>query len=145
MNTVKQLLKAKDNTIFTTSPNSSVYSGLELMAKNNIGALLITENDRLVGIFSERDYARNVFLKGKSSKGTSIGEVMVRNVIYVTLGDDVEQCMALMTEKRIRHLPVLENERKLVGVVSIGDVVKQIISEQEFTIRELEKYIQGSY
>jgi len=115
------------------------------MAKNNIGALLITENDRLVGIFSERDYARNVFLKGKSSKGTSIGEVMVRNVIYVTLGDDVEQCMALMTEKRIRHLPVLENERKLVGVVSIGDVVKQIISEQEFTIRELEKYIQGSY
>jgi CBS domain-containing protein len=144
MNTVKQLLKAKDSTIFTISPDASVFSGLELMARNNVGALLITENDRLVGIFSERDYARNVFLKGKSSKGTSIGEVMVRNVIYVTLGDDVESCMALMTDKRIRHLPVLENEQ-LVGVVSIGDVVKQIISEQEFAIRELEKYIQGSY
>ncbi len=144
MNTVKQLLKAKDTTIFTMSPDKSVFSGLELMAKNNIGALLITENGRLVGIFSERDYARNVFLKGKSSKGTLIGEVMVSNVIYVTLGDNVDQCMALMTEKRIRHLPVLEDEQ-LVGMVSIGDVVKQIISEQEFTIRELEKYIQGSY
>ncbi len=144
MNTVKHLLKAKGSAIFTMPPDASVFSGLELMAQNNVGALLITENDRLVGIFSERDYARNVFLKGKSSKGTLIGEVMVRNVIYVTLGDDVESCMALMTDKRIRHLPVLENEQ-LVGVVSIGDVVKQIISEQEFAIRELEKYIQGSY
>ena len=144
MNTVKQLLKAKDSKILTMPPDATVFSGLELMAQNNIGALLITENDRLVGIFSERDYARNVFLKGKSSKGTLIGEVMSRNVIYVTLGDDVASCMALMTDKRIRHLPVLENEQ-LVGVVSIGDVVKQIISEQEFTIRELEKYIQGSY
>ncbi len=144
MNTVKQLLKAKDSKILTMPPDASVFSGLELMAQNNIGALLITENDKLVGIFSERDYARNVFLKGKSSKGTLIGEIMVRNVIYVTLGDDVESCMALMTDKRIRHLPVIENEQ-LVGMVSIGDVVKQIISEQEFTIRELEKYIQGSY
>ena len=98
----------------------------------------------MVGIFTERDYARNVALAGKSSKQISIGEVMVKNVMYVSPMHTVDQCMALMTNKRARHLPVLEDD-KLIGLVSIGDVVKQIISDQEITIRELEKYIQGSY
>lgn len=144
MNTVKQVLRSKTIDICSISPDASVYTGLELMAEQNIGALLVLNEDKLVGIFSERDYARSVVLKGKSSKQTLVGDVMASNVVYVTPLDTVENCMALMTEKRVRHLPVLEDER-LIGLVSIGDVVKQIISEQEIKIRELENYIQGSY
>ncbi len=144
MNTVKQILKSKTIDIWSVSPDASVYTGLELMAEHNIGALLVLNENRLVGIFSERDYARSVILKGKSSKQTLVADVMVSNVVYVTPLDTVDNCMALMTEKRVRHLPVLEDE-KLIGLVSIGDVVKQIISEQEVKIRELENYIQGSY
>ncbi len=144
MNTVKQILKSKPINICSVSPDTSVYQGLQLMAEQNIGALLVLNKEALVGMFSERDYARNVILKGKSSRQTLVGDVMVSNVVYVTPVDSVENCMALMTQKRVRHLPVLENEN-LIGIVSIGDIVKQIISEQEFKIRELEKYIQGSY
>ena len=144
MNTVKQILKSKPIDIYSISPDTSVYVGLQLMAERNVGALLVLNNETLVGIFSERDYARNVILKGKSSMQTLIRDVMVSNVVYVTPVDSVANCMALMTQKRVRHLPVMEN-KKLVGIVSIGDVVKQIISEQEFKIRELEKYITGSY
>lgn len=144
MTTVRQLLKAKGPKIWTISPQTTAYDGLKMMADHNLGALLVVEDGTLVGIFSERDYARKVILKGKSSKHTPIGELMVTSVIYVTLDNTIEDCMALITDKRTRHLPVLEDD-ELIGIISIGDVVKQVISEQEFTIRELEKYIKGSY
>jgi CBS domain-containing protein len=144
MTTVRQLLKAKGPKLWTISPQTAAYDGLKMMADHNLGALLVVEDGNLVGIFSERDYARKVILKGKSSKDTPIAELMVTSVVYVTLDNTIEDCMALITEKRTRHLPVLQNS-DLIGIISIGDVVKQIISEQEFTIRELEKYIKGSY
>jgi len=144
MTTVRQLLKAKGPKIWTISPQTTAYDGLKMMADHNLGALLVVEDGTLVGIFSERGYARKVILKGKSSKHTPIGELMVTSVIYVTLDNTIEDCMALITDKRTRHLPVLEDD-ELIGIISIGDVVKQVISEQEFTIRELEKYIKGSY
>ena len=106
--------------------------------------LAVRDKGRLVGIFSERDYARKVILKGKSSKETSVGELMTREVFYINPQDTLQECMALMTAKHIRHLPVLKNDQ-LVGVVTLGDVVKQIISDQKFVIRELEKYISGGY
>jgi CBS domain-containing protein len=114
------------------------------MANKNVGALLVIDKGKVVGIFSERDYARKVILKGKSSKETSVGELMTQKVLYINPGDTMENCMALMTAKRIRHLPVMENDQ-LIGIVSIGDVVKHLISDQQFTIRELEKYITGNY
>ena len=144
MNTVKEILKTKGNTIFSITPEAPVYEALLVMAEHDVGALMVTGNNRPIGIFSERDYARKVILQGKSSKEITVGELMVREVFYVSPDDSIDECMVIMTKKRIRHLPVLENER-LIGLISIGDVVKQIISEQEFKIRELEKYIQGSY
>ncbi len=144
MTTVRQLLKAKGPKLWTISPQTTAYEGLKMMSDHNLGALLVVEGGKLVGIFSERDYARKVILKGKSSKDTPIGDLMVTAVIYVTLDNTIEDCMALITEKRTRHLPVLKND-ELIGIISIGDVVKQTISEQEFTIRELERYIKGSY
>jgi CBS domain-containing protein len=144
MTTVRRLLKAKGPKLWTISPQTTAYEGLKMMADHNLGALLVVEGGNLVGVFSERDYARKVILKGKSSKNTPIGELMVTSVIYVTLDNTIEDCMALITDKRTRHLPVLEND-ELIGIISIGDVVRQIISEQELTIRELEKYIKGSY
>jgi len=144
MNTVRQLLTTKNSNICSVSPQSAVYDALKIMADKDIGALLVLENDSLVGIFSERDYARKVMLKGKSSKDTAVGELMVKNVVYVSPKNKIEECMALMTDKRVRHLPVLE-DGTLVGLVSIGDIVKEVISEQEYTIKELEKYIQGGY
>jgi CBS domain-containing protein len=112
------------------------------MADKNIGALMVTKDEKLVGIFSERDYARKVILKGKASKDTTIAELMTREVVYTTPDDSLDDCMALMTAKHIRHLPILKNN-KLIGLLTLGDVVKQIISTQEFKIQEMEKYISG--
>jgi CBS domain-containing protein len=112
------------------------------MAEKNVGALLVMEKEKVVGIFSERDYARKVILKDKSSKNTSVGELMTREVFYIDAKSTLEESMALMTAKRIRHLPVLKSNR-LIGIVTLGDVVRQIISDQQFAIRELEKYITG--
>ncbi len=143
MATVKQLLESKDNNVWSISPEITVFEGLQFMAEKNIGALLVTRDDKLIGIFSERDYARKVILKGKASKDTTIGELMTREVVYTTPEDSLDECMALMTAKRIRHLPILNNG-KLIGLLTLGDLVKQIMSNQEFKIQELEKYISGS-
>ncbi len=142
MATVKQLLESKDNNVWSISPEATVFEGLQVMADKNIGALLVTKDDKLVGIFSERDYARKVILKGKASKDTAIGELMTTEVVYTTPDDSLDDCMALMTAKHIRHLPILKNN-KLLGLLTLGDVVKQIISTQEFKIQEMEKYISG--
>ena len=144
MYTVRHLLEEKGNQVWTISPQASTFEALELMAGKNIGALLVLEQDKIVGIFTERDYARKVVLKGKSSKTTIVGELMTTEVLYVAPDDTIENCMALMTDKRARHLPVMENG-ELLGVVSIGDVVKAIISDREFIIRELERYITGGH
>ncbi len=142
MKTIRQLLEGKGHDIVSATPSTSVYEALELMAEHNIGALLVLEADNLVGIFSERDYARKVVLKGKSSRGTVLGETMSKKLECIRPDQTIEDCMALMTDNRIRHLPVLENDQ-LVGVISIGDVVKAVISEQEFLIEQLENYITG--
>ncbi|TLY33613.1 MAG: CBS domain-containing protein [Ignavibacteria bacterium] len=142
MITVSQILREKGDSAWSVSPDTKVYDALKLMAEKNIGALLVSDGSRLVGIFSERDYARKVILKGKSSKTIPVKEIMTEEVLYVRPSHSIEECMALMTSKRIRHLPVLE-ENKILGVISIGDVVKAIISEQEFTIKQLENYISG--
>ncbi len=142
MKTIRQLLEGKGPDVLSATPSTSVYEALELMAEHNIGALLVLDGANLVGIFSERDYARKVVLKGKSSRGTVLGETMSKKVACVGADQTIEECMALMTEKRIRHLPVLENDQ-LSGVISIGDVVKAVISEQEFLIEQLENYITG--
>ncbi|RPI27349.1 MAG: CBS domain-containing protein [Chloroflexota bacterium] len=143
MLTVKEILKAKGHEVWAIAPQAKVFEALQVMAEKDVGALLVVESDRLVGIFSERDYARKVVLEGKSSKETPVNEIMSHKVFYVQPEQTVEDCMALMTNKHIRHLPVLENGR-LMGIISIGDVVKAIISEQEFVIAQLEKYIGGS-
>jgi CBS domain-containing protein len=143
MKTVKQLLQAKAADIWTITPDARVYDALALMADKNIGALLVVDAGRLVGIFSERDYARKVVLHGKSSRETPVREIMTTRVVYVRPEQTIEDCMALMTDKRIRHLPVIDGER-VMGVISIGDVVKSIISEQSFMIAQLENYIAGT-
>jgi len=143
MTTVKQLLDIKGRNILSISPNDSVYAAVERMSENNIGALLVIENGQLVGILSERDYARKVILKGKSSKNTLIREIMTPDVLCVSPETTVEECMALLTENRVRHLPVMEGG-KLTGIVSIGDLVKQIISDKDFTIQQLEHYIHSA-
>ena len=142
MITVRDILRQKGNQIWWVSPASTVFDALELMAEKNLGALLVLDGEKIAGIFSERDYARKIILKGKASKETSVEEIMTSEVTTVRPGQFVEECMALMTDNRIRHLPVLEGE-KLVGLISIGDVVKAIISEKDFTIKQLENYITG--
>lgn len=144
MDTIRQLLKAKGKDIWSIAPDETAFRALQIMDEKDIGALLVMENDKVVGIFSERDYARKVILKDKASKNTSVGELMTKDVVYVESSATVEECMALMTAKHIRHLPVFENE-KLVGIVTIGDVVKQVISSQEYTIDQLERYISKGY
>ena len=143
MTTVRQILQEKDSKLWTIQPDITVFDALKIMADNNIGALLVMSKDKLIGIFSERDYARKVILQGKSSRDTAVSEIMVTNVVYVKPDQSVEECMALMTDKRIRHLPALDQE-ELIGIISIGDVVKTIISDQEFTIQQLENYISGA-
>lgn len=142
MDTAESLLKSKGHEIWSVHPDASVYDALVMMADKEAGALLVMENDELVGVISERDYARKIILKGKASKDTLVREIMTAKVICVNIRTPVNECMAIMTEKRIRHLPVFDGEQ-LVGVISIGDVVKGIISEQEFVIDQLEKYIIG--
>ena len=142
MKSVKQILQDKGSKVWKVTPEISVFDALELMSEKNIGALLVVDADRLIGIFSERDYARKVILKGKASKNTPVKEIMSTKILYVGPDQSIEECMALMTDKRIRHLPVLVGD-ELLGIISIGDVVKAIISEQEITIHWLEKYISG--
>lgn len=144
MTTVQQLLKEKPAGAWTIGPRATVYQALEVMAQKEVGALVVVDNGKVVGMFSERDYARKVILLGRSSKTTAVAELMTPKVFYVTPNQTIEDCMALMTEKRTRHLPVLEDE-KLIGLVSIGDVVKATIIDQEITIRSLKNYITGSY
>jgi len=144
MHNISTLLEAKGNDIWSIEPRETAFKALQIMAQKNVGALLVIEKEKLVGIFSERDYARKVILKGKSSKETTVGELMTTEVFYADPDDSLQECMALMTGKHIRHMPVLKDHR-LVGMVTLGDVVKQIISEQNFTIKELEKYISGGY
>ena len=143
MTTVAQILRGKGNDVWSVSPATVVYNALKAMAEKNIGALLVLEGDELKGIFSERDYARKVILEGKSSREIPVKEIMSPEVFTVGPKQSVEECMALMTDKRVRHLPVVEGGR-VIGVISIGDDVKAIISEREFTIKQLENYITGS-
>ncbi|HEX7931956.1 MAG TPA: CBS domain-containing protein [Paraburkholderia sp.] len=144
MTTVAQLLKTKPNntTVYTIGADDSVYEAIKLMAEKGIGALVVTDGDSIAGIITERDYARKVVLMDRSSKATPVREIMSKAVRFVRPDQTSEDCMALMTERRMRHLPVIENDR-LIGMVSIGDLVKNIIAEQQFTIQQLEFYIHG--
>ena len=144
MKTAQDILKEKNRDIISVRADQSVSDAIQVMGDNNIGAILVEEGDRYVGIFSERDYARKVILKGKSSKETAVGDLMTLEVYYINPDATMEDCMALMTAKQIRHLPVMEDD-KLIGVVTLGDVVNQVISDQKVTIQELEKYITGGY
>jgi CBS domain-containing protein len=143
MRTVKDILRIKGSAVWSVSPDDTVYEALTFMAEKNIGAVLVMADNTLVGILSERDYARKVDLLGKQAKGTPVRDIMTERVVYVRPDETVEECMALMTDKRVRHLPVME-EGRVIGIVSIGDVVKSIISEQEFIIEQLEHYITGT-
>ena len=143
MNSIRQLLEKKGDNVWSTSPDATVYDALLLLAENNVGALLVLQDGELVGIVSERDYARKVILYGKASVKTPVSEIMTTKVFAVTPQNTIEEAMALMTEKHVRHLPVIE-EDNIVGVISIGDLVKSIIAKQEFVIDQLEKYISGA-
>ena len=144
MITIEQLLNNKDDQIWSVEPKTSIFEALIIMSDKEIGALLVIEDEKLVGIFSERDYARKVILKGKSSKNTQVGELMTKKVLYIDPEKTINDCMVIMTNKHVRHLPVIEND-KVIGMVTIGDLVNQIISEQENTIQQLENYITGTY
>jgi CBS domain-containing protein len=141
MRPLKQLIEAKQSLV-SVGPEDTVFTALTLLAQFNIGALPVLEKGRLVGIFSERDYARKIILMGKASKDTPVREIMSEKVTCVTLDETVEECMALMTDKHVRHLPVLGANNELLGILSIGDLVKETISEQKFTIEQLTHYIQ---
>lgn len=144
MTTLQEILQKKGHDVWKIPPDSTVYEALSLMAAKNVGALVVVEGSRVVGIISERDYARNVILQGKSSRDTPVKDIMTSPVYYVRPTQTALECLALMTDKRIRHLPVLEDDR-LAGVISIGDVVKAIIEAQESVIRQYEEYITGRY
>jgi len=144
MNYVRDILKTKDGRIQTISPKATVYEALEKMSEKEIGALVVMENKKVEGIFSERDYARKIILQGKTSKKTLVKEVMSSHLFSVTPDTTVEDAMVLMTGKHIRHLPVFEKS-KFVGIISIGDVLKLIISNKDFLINQLSDYIAGKY
>jgi CBS domain-containing protein len=137
--TVRDMLRGKSG-VYSIGPNDTVYDALRLMADKNIGAVIVRSDQKLEGIFSERDYARKVILLGKTSRDTLVKEIMTTSVVSIDGDWTADQCMALMTDKRIRHLPVLEQNR-LIGVISIGDVVRAVVDDQQFTIRSLERYI----
>ena len=141
---VREILSKKGSDVYSITPESSVFEAIEKMAELEVGALLVLKGGKLNGIISERDYRIKVVLKGRTSKETKVKEIMASDVITVSPGDSVEDCMGLMTDKRIRHLPVLENE-KVIGVISIGDIVKSIIDKQKEEIEDLKGYISGSY
>jgi len=140
MKTVKEIMLTKKTGIISIAPDATVFAALSLMSEKNIGALLVMDGEKLLGILSERDYARKVILVGKSSKETLVKEIMSENVLFVKPDSTYEECMALMSEKYLRHLPVIENGQ-VIGIISIGDVVKAIISEQHYTINNLQSYI----
>jgi CBS domain-containing protein len=140
MKRVKEILRAKGNEIFSVAPDISVYDAIHLLAEKEIGALLVMEGPLLVGVFSERDYARQIILKGRSSEDTKVREIMTSDVLHANLENDAAECMTMMTDNRIRHLPIIDDSA-VVGVISIGDLVRSIIAEQESTIVDLKKYI----
>ena len=142
MTTIRQLLREKGHNIYSVGPDSTVYDAIRKMADENIGSLVVMEGGKIVGIITERHYARNVVLKGRASPATRVREIMENNVLYAQPDQSVEECMAIMTDKRVRHLPVIE-QGKEIGLVSIGDLVKSIISDQKFTIDQLEHFIRG--
>ena len=142
MKIVRDILREKGSTVWTIGPEASVYEALSLMADKNLGAVLVMDSSNLVGILSERDYARKVVLKGRMSKDTPVRDIMTAHVVCVTSFRTIEECMALMTDKRIRHLPVVEGDR-LVGIISIGDVVRAMIADKDFIIEQLTDYITG--
>ena len=144
MEFVSQFLEKKGHDVWWVAPETTVFDALQLMANKKVGALLVLEEDSLVGVFSERDYARKVILKGKSSKDTPVRDIMSTKIVCVTPNQTTEECMSLMTEKRVRHLPVMDGE-KLIGIISIGDVVKAVIADREDIIEQLEHYITGTF
>jgi CBS domain-containing protein len=143
MKTVRHVLQAKGRRVWSIAPDASVYEALQLMAEKEVGALLVLEQKKLAGIISERDYARKVILRGKSSLDTPVREIMTSKVISIHPDQTIEECMEVVTDKRIRHLPVLE-EDEVVGLISIGDLVKAVIEEKDFLIQQLENYITGN-
>jgi CBS domain-containing protein len=140
--TVRHILQQKGRDLWTIAPDATVFAALAKMAEKDVGSLVVMDREKLIGIITERHYSRNVILKGKTSPTTLVREIMERNVVHVRPDQPVELCMALMTEKRVRHLPVLEGD-KVTGIISIGDLLKSIISKQKFVIDELEHYIHG--
>ena len=144
MEFVSQSLEKKGHDVWWVAPETTVFDALQLMANKKVGALLVLEEDSLVGVFSERDYARKVILKGKSSKDTPVRDIMSTKIVCVAPNQSTEECMSLMTEKRVRHLPVMDGE-KLIGIISIGDVVKAVIADREDIIEQLEHYITGTF
>ena len=143
MKTLKQLIEGKNKKLAAVAPEQTVLRAIEIMAEVDVGALLVLDGKRLCGVFSERDYARKVILQGKASRQTPVSEVMTGKVIYVTQDRTIEECMAIMTEKHIRHLPILDEKHNVLGIISIGDVVKEMVSQQKFIIGQLENYITG--
>ena len=142
MSTIKQILDTKGYAVWSIHPRESVFAAIQQMAEKEVGALVVLEGDAVVGIISERDYARKVMPKGRSSRETMVQDIMTADVIHVRLDQSIEECMTIVTEKHIRHLPVLDSGQ-LVGIISIGDLVKTIIAEQQFIIEQLEHYISG--
>ncbi|MAF82612.1 MAG: CBS domain-containing protein [Gammaproteobacteria bacterium] len=143
MRRIKELLASKGDSIWSVGPDQSVYEAIHLLAEKEIGALAVMDGDRLIGIVSERDYARQIILKGRSSETTLVKDIMTSNVVTANGDQGVRECMGRMTEKRIRHLPIVDNDGKLIGMISIGDLVRSVIAEQQSTIGDLEKYISG--